>query len=81
MRRSHIVLGSVSLALLLLTACGDNVEERAASGGLGGAAAGALVGGPVGAIVGGAAGATGGTMVQKGLDENADEVVDDEPTD
>lgn len=51
------------LGLALLTAaCGTNDEQRAASGGLGGAAAGALVGGPVGAVVGGAAGATGGAL-------------------
>jgi hypothetical protein len=42
---------------LLLAACGETTEERAATGGLGGAAAGAVVGGPVGAVVGGAAGA------------------------
>ena len=42
---------------LMLGACGDTVEERAATGGLGGAAGGAVVGGPAGAAVGGAAGA------------------------
>jgi hypothetical protein len=63
------VLGAATSALLLV-ACGDNVEERAASGGLGGAAAGALVGGPIGAVVGGAAGATGGTVLEKGLEQN-----------
>jgi osmotically inducible lipoprotein OsmB len=42
----------------LLSACGTTVEQRAASGGLGGAAAGALIGGnATGAVVGGVAGA------------------------
>lgn len=40
---------------LALAACGDTVEERAATGGLGGAVVGTAVGGP---IVGTAAGAT-----------------------
>jgi osmotically inducible lipoprotein OsmB len=40
---------------LLLTACGDTVEQRAATGALGGAAVGTVLGGP---IVGTAAGAT-----------------------
>jgi hypothetical protein len=69
------VLGAATSALLSLSACGDTVEERAASGGLGGAAAGAVVGGPVGAVVGGAAGATGGTVLGKSVDEN-DEATD-----
>jgi len=81
MRQSPIVLGAATSGLLLLVACGSNVEERAASGGVGGAAAGALVGGPVGAVVGGAAGATGGTMLEKGLDEEAGETADDETAD
>jgi hypothetical protein len=68
-----VVVGAATAGLLLLAACGKNVEERAASGGIGGAAAGALVGGPVGALVGGAAGATGGTMLEKGLDEEGRE--------
>jgi hypothetical protein len=65
------VLGAATSALLSLSACGDTVEERAASGGLGGAAAGAVVGGPVGAVVG----ATGGTVLEKSVDEN-DEATD-----
>jgi len=69
--RKLIMLGAGAFALLLLAACGKDVEERAASGGVGGAAAGAVIGGPVGAIIGGAAGATGGTMLEKGLDEEA----------
>lgn len=40
-------------AALALTACGHNVEQRAATG----AVAGAVVGGPVGAAAGGAVGA------------------------
>jgi hypothetical protein len=73
MRQLLVVVGAATAGLLLLAACGKNVEERAASGGIGGAAAGALVGGPVGALVGGAAGATGGTMLEKGLDEEGRE--------
>jgi len=45
----------------LLTGCGHNTEQRAASG----AVAGAVVGGPVGAAVGGAAGA----VVSKAADK------------
>jgi osmotically inducible lipoprotein OsmB len=42
----------------MLSACGTTVEQRAATGGLGGAAAGAVIGGNVtGAVVGGVAGA------------------------
>lgn len=44
-----------------LSACGHNVEQRAATG----AAAGAIVGGPVGAAVGAGA----GTVVSKTVDE------------
>jgi osmotically inducible lipoprotein OsmB len=40
-------------AALILAACGHNMEQRAASGGV----AGAVVGGPVGAAVGATAGA------------------------
>lgn len=43
----------VTLAALVLAACGHNMEQRAATG----AAAGAVVGGPVGAVVGAGAGA------------------------
>ncbi|HSV29719.1 MAG TPA: peptidoglycan-binding domain-containing protein [Candidatus Omnitrophota bacterium] len=48
----------------LTAACGNNVEQSAASGGLGGAAVGALVGGPVGAVVGAGIGAGAGTGVE-----------------
>lgn len=47
-----ISIFAASAATLLLAACGHNVEQRAATGALGGAA----VGGPVGAVVGAAAG-------------------------
>ena len=77
MRQSHIALGA---ATIFLAACGGTTEERAATGGLGGAAAGALVGGPVGAIVGGAAGATGGAVLDEGVDEKIDEATADEAT-
>jgi len=40
-------------AVLTLAACGDNVRERAATGGL----AGAVVAGPVGAVAGATIGA------------------------
>jgi len=60
---------------LALTACGANMEEKAATGGLGGAAAGAMVGGPVGAVVGAGVGAAGGAGVEKLEDrrENRDQ--------
>ncbi|MDX6750693.1 hypothetical protein SH611_12800 [Geminicoccaceae bacterium 1502E] len=54
---------------LLLGACGESTEERAASGGLGGAATGAVLGGPVGAVIGGAAGAGAGTVMDEGVGE------------
>jgi len=69
-------MGAAVSALLALSACGDTMEQRAATGGLGGVAAGAVVGGPVGALVGGAAGATGGALLNEGLEEKADEAVD-----
>jgi hypothetical protein len=80
MRRSGVgALGAVAVTLLFVAGCGETTEERAATGGLGGAAAGAVVGGPVGAVVGGAAGATGGTVLDEGVDEKVDEATD-EPT-
>jgi hypothetical protein len=63
------LLGASVGALLLLTACGDTTEQRAATGGLGGVAAGALVGGPVGAVIGGAVGAGAGAVAPEGLDQ------------
>jgi uncharacterized surface protein with fasciclin (FAS1) repeats len=77
MRQSHIALGA---ATLLLAACGGTTEERAATGGLGGAAAGAVVGGPIGAVVGGAAGAAGGAVMDEGVDEKIDEATASEAT-
>jgi len=77
MRQSHIALGA---ATFLLAACGGTTEERAATGGLGGAAAGAVVGGPVGAIVGGAAGATGGAVMDEGVEEKIGEATASEAT-
>jgi hypothetical protein len=52
-------LGAVmSLSMLALAACGDTMEQRAASGALIGAGAGAVASGEVsGAVVGGVAGA------------------------
>jgi uncharacterized surface protein with fasciclin (FAS1) repeats len=77
MRQSHIALGAVTI---FLAACGGTTEERAATGGLGGAAAGAVVGGPVGAIVGGAAGATGGAVMDEGVEEKIGEATAGEAT-
>jgi uncharacterized surface protein with fasciclin (FAS1) repeats len=77
MRQSYIALGA---ATVLLAACGGTTEERAATGGLGGAAAGAVVGGPVGAIVGGAAGAAGGAVMDEGVEEKIGEAATDEAT-
>lgn len=76
MRKSVVASGAATSALLFLAACGDTTEERAATGGLGGAAAGALVGGPIGAVVGGAAGATGGAVLDEGVDEKVTEETD-----
>lgn len=54
----RLVIVPAFAALLALTACGDTVEERAATGGLGGAVVGTAVGGPlVGAGVGAVTGA------------------------
>jgi uncharacterized surface protein with fasciclin (FAS1) repeats len=77
MRQSYIALGA---ATFLLAACGGTTEERAATGGLGGAAAGAVVGGPIGAVVGGAAGAAGGAVMDEGVDEKIGEAAASEPT-
>src|SRR5918995_6025395 len=74
------ILGTAALALLFVAGCGGTTEERAATGGLGGAAAGALVGGPVGAVVGGAAGATGGAVIDEGVDEKIGEATASEAT-
>jgi hypothetical protein len=60
-----------ALAVLFLAACGETTEQRAATGGLGGAAAGMVIGGPVGAVIGGAAGATGGAGREEQPDDRA----------
>ena len=52
MRKTLTLLATAGSALAL-AACGHNMEQRAASGGV----AGAVVGGPVGAAVGATAGA------------------------
>jgi hypothetical protein len=52
------------IALGLLTAaCGTNLQERSATGGLTGAGIGALAGGPIGALIGAGAGAAAGAMM------------------
>lgn len=51
MRLSHLAVLGLALAA---AACGADMEEKSATGGLGGAAAGAVVGGPVGAGAGAA---------------------------
>jgi uncharacterized surface protein with fasciclin (FAS1) repeats len=72
-----MVVGAAGSMVLFLAACGGTTEERAATGGLGGAAAGAVVGGPVGAVVGGAVGATSGAVLDEGVDEKIDEATDE----
>ncbi|CAO3352229.1 hypothetical protein ACHMW5_25990 [Azospirillum melinis] len=68
MRLFHLAALGLALAT---AACGADMEEKSATGGLGGAAAGAVVGGPVGAVVGAAAGAGAGAATQKIEDRNA----------
>jgi len=51
MTRSFALL-AITASALALTACGQTIEQRAATG----AVAGAVVAGPIGAAVGGAAG-------------------------
>jgi hypothetical protein len=60
MRKTLTLLAAAGSALAL-AACGHNMEQRAASGGV----AGAVVGGPVGAVVG----ATAGAVVDKTADK------------
>jgi osmotically inducible lipoprotein OsmB len=64
--------------LLVIGACGQTTEERAATGGLGGVATDGL-GGPVGAGVGDAAGATGGAVLDEGVDDKVDNTADETP--
>jgi hypothetical protein len=65
-----LIIGALVVGPLLLSACGSNTEQRAASGGLGGAVAGAALGGPVGAVAGAAVGAGAGTVVSKGIEHD-----------
>ena len=67
--RVHGLIAVLLGSAVLLGACGQTTEERAATGGLGGAATGAVVGGPAGAVVGGAAGAGAGAVMDEGADE------------
>jgi hypothetical protein len=76
MLERSFLLGASLTALMFLAACGGTTEERAATGGLGGAAAGAVVGGPVGAVVGGAAGAGAASTLDEGVDEKVLEETD-----
>lgn len=77
MGSTRLALAAAPLAaFLLLAACGDTTEQRAATGGLGGAAAGAAVGGPAGAVVGGAAGAGAGAVLDEGVDDTVRDAVE-----
>lgn len=60
MRKTLSLIATAALAVAV-SACGHNVEQRAATG----AATGAVVGGPVGAV----AGAAVGTVVSKAADK------------
>jgi peptidoglycan hydrolase-like protein with peptidoglycan-binding domain len=74
----RVILLWASASCLALAACGSDVQESAATGGLGGAAIGALAGGPVGAAIGLGAGAAAGTGVEKGQEQG---VIPPEPGD
>lgn len=52
-------------AMAFLAGCGSTLEQRVATGGLGGAAVGAVAGGGKGAVIGGVAGAAGGAVVHE----------------
>ena len=56
-----VILGAAAM----LTACGHNTQQRAATGAGSGAVAGAVVAGPIGAVVGAAVGGASGTVVSK----------------
>lgn len=60
--RKTLSLFAAAGAALALAACGHNMEQRAASGGL----AGAAVAGPVGAVAGAAGGAAVSATQDKG---------------
>lgn len=53
MKKNVLVLAVLALGVVTLSACGTNMEQRAATG----AATGLIVAGPVGAAVGAVAGA------------------------
>lgn len=55
----------IAATSLILAACGSTLEQRAATGALGGAAVGAVLDGGSGALIGGAAGAVGGAVVHE----------------
>lgn len=59
-RNALVPLALAALCALPLSACGHNMEQRAATG----AIAGAVVAGPIGAAVGGAAGAAVDTVAR-----------------
>ena len=60
--RKTLSLLAIAGAAFSLAACGHNMEQRAATGGVGGA----VVAGPVGAVVG----AAGGAAVSAAQDDN-----------
>ena len=67
-----LVLGLV----VSLAACGSTDEQKAATGGVGGAATGALIGGPVGAVIGAGAGAAAGAYGDDAI-EGAEDRLDE----
>src|SRR5437870_4674676 len=69
---------TVLAVCLLTTACGSNMEQRSASGGLTGAGIGALAGGPVGAAIGVLAGGAGGAVTPVGADQAAKQALGQE---
>lgn len=71
-------IGTLSVVAvgLLTAACGNTDNERAVTGGLGGAAVGALIGGPVGALVGGGLGATSGYALNESADQKVSRLGD-----
>jgi osmotically inducible lipoprotein OsmB len=59
--KTVLKLAPAAAALMLVAACGSTMEQRAATGAIGGAAAGQVLGGDTGSTVAGAAiGALGG---------------------
>jgi hypothetical protein len=75
--RGHLLF--ITAAALALPGCGDTHEDRAASGGLGGAAMGALVGGPIGLVIGGGLGYVAGNKLDKPADEKIEELANRPP--